>query len=56
MRWLVERAHGTDNFEDVGADEVVVVDGCLVFRERYQTNPTVIIAAGQWKTVVEAAE
>jgi hypothetical protein len=39
MRWLVERARGTDNFEDVGADDVAVVDGCLVFRNRYTAAP-----------------
>ena len=56
MRWLVERARGTDNFEDVGADDVAVVDGCLVFRNRYMAAPTLIIAAGEWKTVCEGAE
>ena len=58
MRWLVERARGVDNFEDVGAGYVKVVDGCLVFKEDIfdSTAPTLIIAAGEWRTVCEAAE
>lgn len=58
MRWLVERSSGTDNFEDVGARYVEVIDGCLVFKDEARTlaSPTLIIAAGEWRTVCEAAE
>jgi hypothetical protein len=57
MRWLVERANGS--FEDIGADDIQVVDGCLVFREEANQPwalPSIVIAAGQWISVCEAAD
>jgi hypothetical protein len=53
-RWLVERK--ADDFEDVGAEYVKIVDGCLMFSDNIFESPTYIIAAGQWLTVCEAAE
>jgi hypothetical protein len=54
MRWLVERANG--EFEDVGAECVQVVDGCLVFHDDPFDGGMYFVAAGQWLTVCEAAE
>lgn len=58
MRWLVERPPGDDHgpFEDVGAAQVEIVDGCLVFSDGAFLPPTYILAAGQWISVCEAAE
>jgi hypothetical protein len=54
MRWLVERTR--DQFEDVDAEYVKIVDGCLEFRDSVWEAPKLLIAAGQWITVFEAAE
>lgn len=53
-RWLVERADG--EFEDVGANVITIVDGCLKFQNSIFESPVYLVAAGQWRTVSEAAE
>ena len=58
MRWLVERPNrvaGT-SFEDVGAEHLTIHYGALMFKDDPFEQPTYIIAAGQWLTVIPAAD
>lgn len=48
-RWLVERTR--DNFEDVGADSLLIEHGSLAFFDD-RGELTIAYAAGQWLTVV----
>jgi hypothetical protein len=54
-RWLVERTR--DSFDDVGAENVRIESGCLVFRDGLSdSEPILIYAAGQWLTVCQEEE